>query len=299
MKKNQIIVIVVILFIVGALFYLNKANSEPTSAVSISGYYDANRQLIKSGMAMVGGVQGVEYITLKVNVKNTDTVPLTLSIVDASPSSFKSALGTNTLTIQPGATGFWESDLISINQFIGKTQSFTAKVKASSSSRVNVEKESSLSVKIEDDPTTASFDVTVTSSTGSSGTDLSCIEAWSCNPYGTCTNGVQTRTCTDASDCGTTSKRPSLTQSCSGSSISFEMSTNTYASIGSTSWVKYDIDANGVIDQLKYNSVSTSSCIGTKLLTYGDMTINVYSGSQGKSIIACNPTGGGYKKFSN
>lgn len=41
-----------------------------------------------------------------------------------------------------------------------------------------------------------------------------CTENWSCGNWSSCLNGQQTRTCTDANSCGTTTKKPATTQSC-------------------------------------------------------------------------------------
>jgi len=41
-----------------------------------------------------------------------------------------------------------------------------------------------------------------------------CYENWSCTDWTECSNGLQTRTCTDLAGCGTTSNRPALVQSC-------------------------------------------------------------------------------------
>ena len=41
-----------------------------------------------------------------------------------------------------------------------------------------------------------------------------CTEDWTCDDWSTCSNNTQTRTCTDANSCGTTTNRPALTQSC-------------------------------------------------------------------------------------
>lgn len=57
---------------------------------------------------------------------------------------------------------------------------------------------------------------------GTSGSDIgalpfstvSCTESWSCGAWSSCSNSVQTRTCTDANACGTIVNRPALTQGC-------------------------------------------------------------------------------------
>jgi PGF-pre-PGF domain-containing protein len=41
-----------------------------------------------------------------------------------------------------------------------------------------------------------------------------CTENWSCTEWGECINGVQTRTCTDINNCGTTKNKPATSQSC-------------------------------------------------------------------------------------
>lgn len=56
----------------------------------------------------------------------------------------------------------------------------------------------------------------------SDGTDIGarqaavlCSEYWTCGAWSACNNNSQTRTCTDANLCGTTTDRPALTQTCS------------------------------------------------------------------------------------
>lgn len=46
------------------------------------------------------------------------------------------------------------------------------------------------------------------------GSLLSCYESWHCTDWSACTNGTQTRSCSDANSCGTTNNRPALTYSC-------------------------------------------------------------------------------------
>lgn len=41
-----------------------------------------------------------------------------------------------------------------------------------------------------------------------------CTESWSCTVWSSCVGGVQTRTCTDANNCGTTVNKPAESQSC-------------------------------------------------------------------------------------
>jgi len=41
-----------------------------------------------------------------------------------------------------------------------------------------------------------------------------CIESWTCGTWSTCSGGTQTRVCTDANNCGTTTTKPAEVQSC-------------------------------------------------------------------------------------
>ncbi|MFH1256897.1 MAG: PKD domain-containing protein [Candidatus Diapherotrites archaeon] len=56
------------------------------------------------------------------------------------------------------------------------------------------------------------------------GSGSSCTENWSCTQWSSCSNGTQTRTCTDSAGCGTTTNKPAETQSCSlpGAGVIFE-----------------------------------------------------------------------------
>jgi hypothetical protein len=44
--------------------------------------------------------------------------------------------------------------------------------------------------------------------------DSTCTPVWTCSAWSACVNGVQTRTCTDTNNCGTTLGRPALSQTC-------------------------------------------------------------------------------------
>ncbi|GEM_PF-1255438 len=46
------------------------------------------------------------------------------------------------------------------------------------------------------------------------GISTTCTPSWSCTAWSTCSNGQQTRTCTDSNNCGTTSGKPAESQSC-------------------------------------------------------------------------------------
>ncbi len=42
-----------------------------------------------------------------------------------------------------------------------------------------------------------------------------CVEEWSCTDWSTCSGGIQTRTCIDVNNCGTTNNKPITSQTCS------------------------------------------------------------------------------------
>ncbi|MDO8741507.1 MAG: CARDB domain-containing protein [Candidatus Woesearchaeota archaeon] len=46
-----------------------------------------------------------------------------------------------------------------------------------------------------------------------------CTESWSCSEWSSCVNNQQTRTCTDANNCGTTANKPATTQSCTSAQL--------------------------------------------------------------------------------
>jgi len=49
---------------------------------------------------------------------------------------------------------------------------------------------------------------------------LACTESWSCTDWSVCANSTQTRTCSDANNCGTTDQKPVESQSCQDPVIS-------------------------------------------------------------------------------
>lgn len=47
---------------------------------------------------------------------------------------------------------------------------------------------------------------------------ITCTPNWTCSGWNTCTNGMQTRECTDSNNCGITINQPTATQTCSSNS---------------------------------------------------------------------------------
>lgn len=62
-----------------------------------------------------------------------------------------------------------------------------------------------------------------------------CVESWTCTTWSSCTGGAQTRTCTDAHACGTIDDRPSISQSCSGSTAPNAGGNNSLTPVPTTS----------------------------------------------------------------
>ena len=48
----------------------------------------------------------------------------------------------------------------------------------------------------------------------------SCIPSWTCTAWGSCAGGLQTRTCTDSNNCGTSEGKPAESQACSTGGLS-------------------------------------------------------------------------------
>lgn len=219
-------------------------------------YYDGNGNeiLMSKGLSIIGGLEGVEYISLEVNIKNTGEVPLEIKIKDASPSQLKSALPTNIITLPIGEDYTWNSDLIDVGPFEGTTQIFTVIVNGEytyAGKLKALEKEGSISLSIQPDPT-GGFDVLVTLDSGSDDPDtpIECTENWVCGEWGTCTNNEQMRDCTDSNDCGTTNEMPAIVQNCVSKTVEFRADDLNYGS----GWVMYKGVGYG------YSGYSTFSC---------------------------------------
>ena len=94
-----------------------------------------------------------------------------------------------------------------------------------------------------------------------------CMPNWNCTDWSVCsTINVQTRTCTDSNNCGTTTSRPALTQSCANGlpSVDIKISTNPSGN-GNSPFNPSDTDgpinsAAGYSQGLKWASTNTTSC---------------------------------------
>lgn len=63
--------------------------------------------------------------------------------------------------------------------------------------------------------TTTTTTTTTTTNQTTGTTQQGCQEKWICGDWGTCQNGVETRTCSDVNKCGTNSNEPFSSQPCS------------------------------------------------------------------------------------
>jgi len=188
-------------------------------------YYDGNRNEISAGwLSVVGGVEGVEFISLDVNVDNTGEVPLELSIKSASPPRLSSALPTNTINLGLGEQGSWASGLFDITSYEGTTQIFEVTVEGEYSFAGKVEtleKTGVISLSIQPNPV-AGFDVDVVfDGSGDDDIEVPCTENWVCGEWGVCTNSEQIRPCDDLNNCGTTNDMPDIVRSCSDNTVVF------------------------------------------------------------------------------
>lgn len=163
-----ILAVVVLVGIVGGVVYFfpSLVNFD-SPAISVNSYYDVDGNLIDgSEQSVVGGVEGVKFISLDVTAFNKDSVPLTFSVISASPVGFSEALVgslNQKVEVDPDGSFTWTSGLVDIEQWEGNMVEFAATVRAESSRRDVVEKTFRVPIEIGVDPL-SEFDVVVDSS---------------------------------------------------------------------------------------------------------------------------------------
>ncbi len=264
------VVILLLVVPIGAVI-IGKVNSTDR-AVSISGYYDKNGELIKTEQAVIGGVEGVYSIKIKVTALNNDGLPLTFSIISSTPSPLSTALASVTAkTAQPDASVEWESGLVGIAEWVGQSPVFCVTVKATGAGRQAVEKEScSAPVEILEDPD-AGFEVTVEP-----------------NPIPGDNSPVQ-------------DPLPVINDTIPPPSLTFQTNAipGAYTEYKSGTWVRVDTNTDGTLEQYAYASTITAGdCIGTQLTTTPEgYNVKWRTGSTGISVHVCNPTGVGYRRY--
>lgn len=229
MKKPLIISIIVIILLalgIGAYFLFRERVNE--QFLEIFHLYNADGNIITSykispTKAVVGGVEGVKYISLKITVTNLDIVPLNLVVDSLTPSEAISAKPSNQITVQPDESGSWTTGLIDIEPYVGTTQEFCVTVKSLAIASLREESiiDGCTSITIDPNPV-GEFDVVVDSGIGDGTINPSCTESWTCTEWGTCSNNIQTRACTDSNNCGTTNNKPTLSQNCATTPVAIE-----------------------------------------------------------------------------
>lgn len=198
---------------VGAYFLLSNGGAK--NMVEVGGLYDANGNLIRNGFSVVGGVEGVKYISLNVNVKNEDTVPLILKFKSISPLPINFTIPSTKLSLNSQASGSWKTGLIDIEPYEGTVQEFCVTILSEKipSLRESSEMSGCVSIKVDPNPV-GTFGLTLDSNIGTESINPSCTESWVCSDWTACSNSIQTRTCTDSNECGTSNSKPSETNAC-------------------------------------------------------------------------------------
>lgn len=159
------IVLVSLLVVAGAGYLIYSHVTEDKPLLGISGYYNENGDPIGSSeQAVVGDVEGVRYLTFKINALNEDYVPLTFQIIDAEPYELFEALPSTEITVDGGEYASWNSGLVDIIDYEGSIQPFTVTVIADSPARQPDEKTATIEIEIKEDPV-SSFDVEIVSET--------------------------------------------------------------------------------------------------------------------------------------
>ncbi|MBI3115509.1 MAG: hypothetical protein HYZ09_03410 [Candidatus Kerfeldbacteria bacterium] len=71
-----------------------------------------------------------------------------------------------------------------------------------------------------------------------------CVESWTCGDWSACTSGTQTRSCTDANSCGTTTKKPATSQTCTAASCTESWTCGDWSACTSGTQTRSCTDAN-------------------------------------------------------
>lgn len=158
---------VIAFLVVGIVIYSIKT-STPRNMLEVNGFYDANGNKIVTSLAVVNGVEGVQYISFDINALNKDTVPLDFEIVSLSPVEFQEGVESSMITADPNNYATWTSGLIDIGGFVGTTQTFEVSITASSPGlRESITKTANIILTIDPNPT-SNFDIEFYSSVGES-----------------------------------------------------------------------------------------------------------------------------------
>jgi hypothetical protein len=92
--------------------------------------------------------------------------------------------------------------------------------------------------------------------------NIPCSEKWSCNTWTSCIGNMQTRTCIDSNNCGTSTYRPALSQACTVNGIECHPASGVYTN--SAAYIVY----NNTSYFQKTISTVLSTTIGTNIIGY-------------------------------
>jgi len=214
-KKTIWIVAIVLVVLIAIVTTLAFVSGGVEQFLEVDQLFDSNGNLIGDSLSVVGGIEGVKFITLKINVNNLDTVPLTLFVKDMTPTEIISAKPVDSLNVNPGETGSWVTGLIDIESYEGTIQSFCVTVESEQIPALREISQVSgcIDVKVDPNPV-ANFDISLDSNVDEGDINPGCEEDWSCSEWSSCTNSIQTRTCSDINECGTESNKPGEQQAC-------------------------------------------------------------------------------------
>ena len=216
MTKNilvtSMVVLLVILVGVGAFLIYDTIKPEPF--IEVNEYYDIDGNLISgTTQSVIGDVEGVKYITLKINIENKDTVGLTLNVKSLTPS--EEAKPTNSIEVGAGENGDFVTGLIDVEPYEGTIQEFCVVVESEKILALRESSEVSGCISIQVDPNpSGSFNINIESNIGDGVINPSCTEDWDCSAWNSCSSGLQTRVCNDLNSCDSFENKPTEEQAC-------------------------------------------------------------------------------------
>ena len=209
--QTKILVAIFLLSLLGVLFYFLVVREQPKPFIEIDAFYDANGNVIQ-GYSIIGSIQGVKYVTFRINVENKDNIPLNLRVTELTPRGLGDALPPQTLNVGSGQTGIWITGKIDIEPYEGTIQDFCAVVE---SDKVFVlrgvnEVRGCIDLHIKPNPIAndSDFQVEIDSSVGEGTINPSCEENWICSLWSICIDSLQTRNCQDTNECETNLEKP-------------------------------------------------------------------------------------------
>lgn len=299
----------IVLGIIGAfliLMFLSSNNKivdgENTTFIQINSFFDKfGNPISEKALSVVNGVEGVKYITLKINVKNLDTVPLTFLV---SEFTVPTAKPTSSLIVGSSELKSFVTGLIDVEPYEGTTKQFCATVVSEKIPALREANNKSGCVNIRIDPNpSGNFNVTVEQGSSSNSTvpPAQCIPNWSCTAWGTCNNGIQGRSCTDVNNCNNQTGMPATTQSCTTvppQTVYFR--TNSVdGNYPAGSWVAYDSNNDGTLECFAMPTSSSTSASAAFAVTLTDMYSKSWSyRSSDMYVLKSTTPSYSYNKFS-